>query len=112
VKTAEIPGRSGQGADGPSSIARHGHAASVAKPTPVATMCCSVVPPLGSGDRATAIAQAPPRTRATRPARRTRLSPHAVTKKHAPTTEKAAVINQRSTAPYAANALMVWVSGS
>ena len=112
MNAAEIPGRSGQGAVGPRSTARHGQTASVAKPTPVATTCCKVVPPLGSGESATAIAQAPPRTRATRPASRTRRSPHAVTKKHAPTTEKAAVISQRSAAPYAASALMVSVSGS
>jgi hypothetical protein len=62
-------------------MARHGQIASVAKPMPVATMCRIVVPPYpGSGESATAIALAPPSTRATRPAGRTRLRPYAVTK--------------------------------
>jgi hypothetical protein len=81
VKAVETEGLSGQGVRGPRSMARHGQIASVAKPIPVATMCRVVVPPYpGSGDRATAIALAPPSTRAMRPAGRTRLRPAAVTK--------------------------------
>lgn len=81
MNAAEIAGRSGQGAAEPPSMARHGHAASVAKPSPVATTCCGVVPPSpGSGKTATAIEQAPPRSNVSRPAGRTRLSPYAVTK--------------------------------
>lgn len=81
MNPAEIAGRSGQGVDGLPSTARQGQAASVAKPIPVATTCWGVVPPSpGSGKTATAIEHVPPRSKVTRPARRTRLSPHAVTK--------------------------------
>lgn len=81
MNAAEIAGRSGHGVAGPPSTARQGQAASVAKPTPVATTCWGVVAPSpGSGKTATAIEQAPPRSSVTRPAGRTRLSPQAVTK--------------------------------
>jgi hypothetical protein len=81
VNPAETAGRSGQVVDGLPSTARQGQAASVAKPIPVATTCWGVVPPSpGSGKTATAIDQAPPRSKVTRAAGRTRLSPHAVTR--------------------------------
>ena len=81
MNPAETVGRSGQGVDGLRSTARQGQAASVAKPNPVATRCWGVVPPSpGSGKAATAVEQAPPRSKVNRPAGRTGLSPHAVTK--------------------------------
>ncbi|MEY9927492.1 hypothetical protein ABH926_002126 [Catenulispora sp. GP43] len=81
MNPAETAGRSGHGADGLCSTARQGQTASVVKPSPVATTCCGVVPPSpGSGKNATATEQAPPSSSMTRPAGRTRLSPHAVTK--------------------------------
>ena len=81
MNAAEVAGRSGHGVDGPSSTARQGQAASAAKAVPVATTCWGVVPPSpGSGKAATAIEQTPPRSRQTRAAGRTRLSPYAVTK--------------------------------
>ena len=76
MNAAEIAGRSGHGADGPLSTARHGQAASVAKPIPVAATCSGVVPPSpGSGNTATATEHTPPMSNVSRPAGRIRLSP-------------------------------------
>ncbi len=70
------------------------------------------LPRIGWGNAATIMVATPPTMSAMRPAQRAGRRPAPVTTSHRPTARRAAVITQRSVAPWAASALMVSRTGS
>src|ERR1700722_6264246 len=110
---ADTAGRRPHGTEGPRRHAPAGHATSAAHPMMAQIMCGSgKLVPGCSGLAATSRPATAPAIRISRPGARAGRSASPVTKSQPPTTRKASVITHRSTAPGAASALTVWVTGS
>lgn len=96
----------------PRRQARAGHNDSAGKMIAAMAMCAVESPVSGCGNAASKIVAAPPVVNSRRPATAAGRSPAAVITWHSPTPASAVVMIQRSVAPRAASALIVWLTGS